>query len=161
LFFRSGTTCSVPGAPIRSRAISLTACTAENFFGFFFFATVESVSANRACDIIGLSGPIRLGQSLTTSHCPMDEREFFEERPEKKPATLNCPHCHQSADYEVTWLVRTKKRQLSGRADERDRARFAKAKSYMLRKDDVMGCKNVRCRKRFDISGLQSVVFTE
>ena len=57
--------------------------------------------------------------------------------------------------------MRTKKRQLSWRADERDRARFAKAKSYMMRKDDVMGCKNVRCRKRFEISGLQSVVFTE
>jgi len=55
-FFRSGMTCSVPGAPMRSRAISLTACTAENFFGFFFFATAESVSANWACDIIGLSG---------------------------------------------------------------------------------------------------------
>ena len=91
----------------------------------------------------------------------MDEREFFDEKPEKKLATLNCPHCHQSAVYDVTWLVRTKKRQLSGRADERDRARFAKARSYMLRKDDVLGCKNVRCRKRFDISGLQSVVFTE
>jgi hypothetical protein len=91
----------------------------------------------------------------------MDEREFFDERQEKKPATLNCPNCRESAEYEVTWLVRTKKRQLSGRADERDRARFAKARSYMLRKDDVMGCKNVRCRKRFDISGLQSVVFTE
>src|SRR5438876_3381219 len=91
----------------------------------------------------------------------MDEREFFDEKPEKKLATLNCPHCHQSAEYDVTWLVRTKKRQLSGRADERDRARFAKARSYMLRKDDVLGCKNVRCRKRFDISGVQSVVFTE
>jgi len=57
--------------------------------------------------------------------------------------------------------VRTKKRQLSGRADERDRARFAKARSYMMRKDDVMGCKNLRCRKRFEISGLQSVVFVD
>jgi len=91
----------------------------------------------------------------------MEEREFFDERPEKKPATLNCPHCHQSGDYEVTWLVRTKRNQLPRHADERDRARFAKAKSYMLRKDDVVGCKNVRCRKRFEISGLQSVVFTE
>jgi hypothetical protein len=91
----------------------------------------------------------------------MEEREFFDERAEKKPATLNCPHCHQPAEYEVTWLVRTKKRQLPLHADERDRARFAKAKSYMLRKDDVMGCKNMRCRKRFEISGLQSVVFTE
>jgi hypothetical protein len=91
----------------------------------------------------------------------MEEREFFDERPEKKAASLNCPHCHQSAEYEVTWIVRTKKRQLPPRADERDRARFAKARSYMLRKDDLMMCKNMRCRKRFDVSGVQSVVFTE
>ena len=91
----------------------------------------------------------------------MEERDFFDEKQEKKVASLNCPHCHQAADYEVTWVVRTKKRQLSGRADERDRARFAKARSYMLRKDDMMACKNVRCRKRFDVSGVQSVVFTE
>ena len=95
------------------------------------------------------------------NHSRMEERDFFDERTEKKPATLNCPHCHQSAEYEVMWLVRTKKRQLSGRADERDRARFAKARSYMLRKDDVMMCKNLRCRKRFDISGVQSVVFVD
>jgi hypothetical protein len=112
-----------------------------------------------SCDIIAVCA----GEwQLATDNClPMDERDFFDERAEKKPATLNCPHCHQSADYEVTWLVRTKKRQLSGRADERDRARFAKARSYMLRKDDMLGCKNLRCRKRFEISGLQSVVFTE
>ena len=91
----------------------------------------------------------------------MDEREFFDERPEKKQATLNCPHCHESADYEITRLVRKKNRQLPGRADERDRARFAKARSYMLRRDDLMVCKNLRCRKRFEISGVQSVVFTE
>jgi hypothetical protein len=91
----------------------------------------------------------------------MDEREFFDERPEKKAATLNCPHCHQAAEYQITWLVRTKKKQLSGRADERDRAKFAKARSYMLRRDDMMACSNIRCRKRFEISGVQSVVFTE
>jgi len=91
----------------------------------------------------------------------MDERDFFDERQEKKNASLNCPHCQQAAEYEITWLVRTKKKQLPGRADERDRARFAKARSYMLRKDDMLACKNLRCRKRFDISGVQSVVFTE
>ncbi len=91
----------------------------------------------------------------------MEERDFFDEKPEKKVATLNCPHCQQSAEYEISWLVRTKKHQLPGRADERDRARFAKAKSYMLRRDDMMACKNMRCRKRFEISGVQSVVFTE
>ncbi|MBV8053234.1 MAG: hypothetical protein JOZ80_18750 [Acidobacteriaceae bacterium] len=91
----------------------------------------------------------------------MDERDFFDERQEKKTATLNCPHCQQSAEYEITWLVRTKKKNLPGRADERDRARFAKARSYMLRKDDLTACKNMRCRKRFDISCVQSVVFTD
>jgi hypothetical protein len=36
--------------------------------------------------------------------------------------------------------VRTKKKQLSGRADERDRAKCAKAQSYMVRRDDMMRC---------------------
>jgi hypothetical protein len=90
----------------------------------------------------------------------MEERDFFDEKQEKKPATLNCPHCHQAGEYEVTWVVRTKKRQLSGRADERDRARFAKFRSYMVRKDDMMACKNLRCRKRFELTG-QSTVITE
>ena len=91
----------------------------------------------------------------------MEEREFYDERQEKRTHPLNCPHCHQSAEYEVQWLVRTKKKSLSGRADERDRAKFAKARSYMVRRDDLMACKNMRCRKRFEISGVQSVVFTE
>jgi hypothetical protein len=91
----------------------------------------------------------------------MEEREFFDERSDKKMATLNCPHCHQAAEYELMWLVRTKKKQLPGRADERDRARFAKARSYMLRKDDLMVCKNMRCRKRFEVSGVQSVAFLD
>lgn len=89
----------------------------------------------------------------------MEERDFFEETEALKPATLNCSHCHQTDTYDVRWLVRTKRKSLAGRADERDRARFAKAQSYMLRRDDMMQCKNTRCRKRFEISGLQSVAF--
>src|SRR6202167_660181 len=88
----------------------------------------------------------------------MEEREFFDERPEKKMATLNCPHCQQAAEYEINWLVRTKKNKLPGRAADRDRARFAKAKSYMLRRDDMMACKNMRCRKRFEICTVESGV---
>ncbi len=91
----------------------------------------------------------------------MEEREFFDEREQKKPATLTCPHCGQSADYELAWLVRSKKRQLPPRADERDRARFAKARSYMVRRDDMVACKNLRCRKRFEVSGVQSVAFLD
>jgi hypothetical protein len=91
----------------------------------------------------------------------MDEREFFDERQDKKTFTLNCPHCRQASDYELSWIVRTKKRQLPSRADERDRAKFAKARSYMVRRDDMVMCKNVRCRKRFEVSGVQSVAFLD
>jgi hypothetical protein len=91
----------------------------------------------------------------------MDERDFYDERQEKRTHTLNCPHCHQSAEYDVQWLVRTKKKSIPNRADERDRAKFAKAKSYMVRRDDLMACKNMRCRKRFEVSGIQSVAFID
>jgi hypothetical protein len=91
----------------------------------------------------------------------MDERDFFEERQETRKHTLNCPHCRQAAEYDLGWLVRHKKRQLPPRADEQDRAKFAKARSYMVRRDDLVGCKNVRCRKRFEVAGVQSVVFLD
>ncbi len=89
----------------------------------------------------------------------MDERDFFDESETRKPANLNCTYCKQSDTYEIRWLVRTKKKALRGGADERDRAKFAKAQSYMLRRDDFMQCKNPRCRKKFEISGVQSVAF--
>lgn len=88
----------------------------------------------------------------------MDEREFFTEKEQAFPATLSCPNCRQSDTYELKWIVRQKKASLPPRASEEDRQRFAKARSYMVRKDDVTFCKNVRCRKRFEVSGIQSVV---
>lgn len=91
----------------------------------------------------------------------MEEREMFDEKDQRRPHTLTCPHCRQSGEYELSWLVRTKKRQLPPRADERDRAKFAKARSYMVRKDDMVACKNLRCRKRFEVAGVQSVAFLE
>ena len=48
---------------------------------------------------------------------------------------------------------------LPGNADERDRAKFAKAASYMVLLDDKTMCKNMRCRKRFDISGIKTTAF--
>ena len=89
----------------------------------------------------------------------MEERDFFDERPEQRTHTLTCPHCGKAEEYQVSWLVRRKKQQLGRGADERDRARFAKAQSYMVRRDDKAACKNIRCRKPFEISGLQSVAF--
>jgi len=31
----------------------------------------------------------------------------------------------------------------------------------MVRRDDLVACKNPRCRKRFEVSGVQSVAFIE
>ena len=76
-----------------------------------------------------------------------------------KPAQLNCPFCRTSDSYEIRWLVRKKKDRLPGGGDERDRAKFAKAQSYMLLLDDKAACKNMRCRKRFDISGIKTIAF--
>ncbi|HEY1742092.1 MAG TPA: hypothetical protein VGG18_02930 [Granulicella sp.] len=87
----------------------------------------------------------------------MEERDFFDERPEERTHTMICPHCGQAGEYQLNWLVRRKKQQVPRGADERDRARFAKAQSYMVRRDDLVGCKNIRCRKRFEVTGIQSV----
>ena len=40
-----------------------------------------------------------------------------------------------------------------------DRARLVKAQSYMALVDNQTVCKNVRCRKRFDISGVKTMAF--
>ena len=89
----------------------------------------------------------------------MDERAFFNESQTTKPAQLNCPFCRSSDTYDIRWLVRKKKDRMPGGGDERDRAKFAKAQSYMVLAEDKAVCKNIRCRKRFDISGIKTVAF--
>jgi len=89
----------------------------------------------------------------------MNERDFFDERQEIKRANYSCPHCRERAEYEVRWLKRTKKRDLPRGANEQDRQRFRNSRDYLVRVDDMLMCKNVRCRKRFDIPSSQSVVF--
>jgi hypothetical protein len=89
----------------------------------------------------------------------MDERAFYKESPTTKPVTLNCPYCRTQDTYDLRWLVRKKVDRLPGGADERDRAKFAKAASYMVLMDDKAACKNMRCRKTFDISGVKTTAF--
>ena len=89
----------------------------------------------------------------------MEERDFFTETNEQKTHTLVCPHCGQSSEHQINWVVRRKRAQLPRNADERDRARFAKAQPYMVRRDDLVACGNVRCRKRFEITSLQTLAF--
>ncbi len=89
----------------------------------------------------------------------MDERAFYGESQTTKPATLNCPYCRTAETYELRWMVRKKKERIPPGADERDRAKFSKAQSYMVLLDDKVACKNLRCRKRFDISGVKTMAF--
>jgi len=89
----------------------------------------------------------------------MDERAFYSESQTTKPATLNCPFCRAAESYELRWMVRKKKDRIPPGADERDRAKFQKAQSYMVLLDDKVACKNLRCRKRFDISGVKTMAF--
>ena len=89
----------------------------------------------------------------------MDERAFYGESETTKPALLNCPYCRTSESYELRWAVRRKKDRIPPGADERDRAKFAKAQSYMVLLDDKVACKNLRCRKRFDVSGVKTMAF--
>jgi hypothetical protein len=89
----------------------------------------------------------------------VDERQYYTESRTTKAATLNCPYCRSAETYELQWMVRKKKDKLPPGADERDRARFAKSQSYMVLLDDKVACKNLRCRKRFDISGVKTMAF--
>jgi hypothetical protein len=89
----------------------------------------------------------------------MEERVFFNESQTTKPTELHCPFCRTAASYELRWLLRKKKDRAPSGADERDRARFQKAQSYMVLLDDKVACKNLRCRKRFDISGVKTMAF--
>jgi len=89
----------------------------------------------------------------------VDERQYYTESRATKAATLHCPFCRSAESYDLNWMVRTKKDRLPPGGDERDRARFAKSQSYMVLLDDKVACKNLRCRKRFDISGVKTMAF--
>ena len=89
----------------------------------------------------------------------LHEREFYDERPEKKPASFTCPHCKRHNEYQVQWIRRIKKNRLPPGADERDRAMFPKLRDYLIRVDDVLVCKT--CGRRFEVPSHQSLVFLQ
>ena len=89
----------------------------------------------------------------------MEERDLFQEKDEIVPSQVYCPKCRTTLEYPIRWRRRTKKAQLPRGADERDRAKFAKARNYRIRLDDKLRCTNPRCGKTIEISTLQTVVF--
>jgi len=83
----------------------------------------------------------------------MDEKRFYDEKEETKQIPLNCPHCRTENTYPVRWMVRTKKAQIPAGANEEDKKQCAKARSYMVRVDNLVACRNIRCRKRIELTG--------
>jgi hypothetical protein len=89
----------------------------------------------------------------------MQERDIFDEKTEIKQASFSCPSCRERNDYDVRWMKRTKKKNAPRHLNQQDQAQFQKSRDYMVRIDDMLMCKNIRCRKRFDIPSSQTVVF--
>lgn len=89
----------------------------------------------------------------------LDERVFFNERPEQRNGRFPCPRCRRTNDYQLRWVRRTKKDRVPGNADEGDRAKFAKLRDHLIRVDDELTCKT--CGKRFEIPSMHSLVFVD
>jgi uncharacterized protein YbaR (Trm112 family) len=87
----------------------------------------------------------------------LDEKAFYKESEVTKPAKLNCSYCRTVDEYQLRWLQRKKIAALPRHADERDRAKFAKAQSYLVLLDDKISCK--KCRRMFEISGIKTTAF--
>ena len=92
-------------------------------------------------------------------HEHMEERDFFNETTEQRTHTPHLPQVRAGRRVQSHLGGAAQAPQLPRNADERDRARFAKAQSYMVRRDDKLSCANVRCRKPFEITPLQSLAF--
>jgi hypothetical protein len=89
----------------------------------------------------------------------LDERAFFLEKPEARPARYQCPKCRRTSDYSIRWIRRSKKDRLPPGADDTDRAKFAKLRDHILRLDDEVTCKV--CGKKFEIPSHQSLMFLD
>ena len=87
-----------------------------------------------------------------------DDRQFYDEKQESKNLAITCPHCREENEYPVRWLLREKKNQPPPGLDVEGRKRFEKARSYLTRVDDMLACRNIRCRKRFEIPSQQTVI---
>jgi len=89
----------------------------------------------------------------------VDERQFFTEKPEQRPASLQCPKCRRTNDYSIRWLRRTKKNQVPAGADARARAMFDKVKDHLVRVDDDVTCRT--CGRKFEIPSHRALIFLE
>jgi ribosomal protein L37AE/L43A len=93
------------------------------------------------------------------AYVPLNERAFFDEKPETRPKKYQCPKCRRTNEYNIRWVRRSKKDRLPPGADEVDRAKFAKLRDYLLRVDDEVTCRT--CGKKFEIPSQHSLTFLD
>src|SRR5687768_12533358 len=89
----------------------------------------------------------------------LEERAFFNEKPETRQGKYQCPKCRRTNEYGVRWMRRTKKDRLPGGADAEDRTKFEKMRSYLLRIEDDVVCKS--CGRKFEIPSQQSMQYLD
>lgn len=89
----------------------------------------------------------------------LDERAFFNEKPETRQARYQCPKCRRTSEFSIRWVRRSKKDRLPAGADDADRAKFAKLRDYLLRVDEQVTCRV--CGKKFDIPSQHSLMFVD
>jgi hypothetical protein len=89
----------------------------------------------------------------------LDERDFFNDQNDTRTGKLTFRRCNALNEYQMRWVVRTRKDPIQPGADERDRALFAKLRDDMIRVDDTVPCKT--CGKKFDIPSQHSMVFIQ
>ena len=86
-----------------------------------------------------------------------DEKAFFQERPENRPAKYACPRCKRTNEYSIRWVRRTKRG--NPPQDRESRAKFDKLRDHLLRLDEDVTCKT--CGKKFEIPSQHSLMFTD
>ena len=86
-----------------------------------------------------------------------DEKAYFQEKPENRPAKLPCPRCKRVNEYSLRWMRRTKRKDRQPQGE--DRAKFDKLRDHLLRLDDEVTCKT--CGKKFEVPSHQSMMFTD
>src|SRR5688500_20167409 len=100
-----------------------------------------------------------VGGGLCVYASRVDERQFFTEKPEQRPARFQCPRCRRTNEYTIRWIRRTKKPHPPGGSDPRARTLFDKSKDHLIRVDDDVTCKS--CGKRFEIPSHRALIFLE
>ena len=89
----------------------------------------------------------------------MDDRAFYTDNEETKITPLVCSSCRGESNYPVRWRVRTKRKEAPRSMGDDDRKRFANARSYMVRVDDLVACR--KCRKRIELTGQSTVLISD